>query len=115
MILFLKKFQIIKALIFIPLLFVVLKVKSVEQSNDNPSKNKYCADVKDGKLVVLQEDKMLEAEVTLGNGSRITPEANLIQKDGTTMMLKAGECVDIDGNIIKPTKENVKKEIKKID
>jgi hypothetical protein len=112
MILFLKKLQIIKALIFIPLLFVVLKVKAGEQ---NPSKNKYCVEIKDGKLVVMQEDKIIMEEVTLGNGSRITPEANLIQKDGTAVVLKAGECVDIDGSIIKPTKENVKKEIKKID
>ena len=106
----------IKILFFVPIILLVLHIHALGNNTfDNPSKNKYCVEVRDGKLVVLQEDKIVVAEVTLNNGARLTPEANLIQKDGTSTMLKAGECVDMEGAIEKAPKENSKNVSKKYD
>jgi hypothetical protein len=72
-------------------------------------RNKYCAEVKDGKLTMMHQEKVMVAEVTLENGTRITPDANVIKKDGTKMTLKAGECVDMEGNMVE-LKDKIKKE-----
>jgi len=38
-------------------------------------------------------------EATLDNGIKITTDGYVVKKDGTRTALKAGQCVDKDGNI----------------
>ena len=68
---------------------------------------KYCAEMKDGKLKVMNDENILNADVTLANGTRVTSDAMVIKRDGTKVNLKAGECVDMEGNIM-DEKSNMK-------
>jgi len=83
--------------------------------SNNVWKYKYCAEVKDGKLTMMNEDKIMTADVTLENGTIITTDANIVKKDGTKTALKAGECVDTDGKIVQPSKDKMKKDEPKKD
>src|SRR5438045_1115615 len=71
---------------------------------------KYCASMQDGKLVVMQEGKVLTANATLANGTMITKDGYVVTKDGTRTMLHNGDCVDKDGTIVAPKDQKMKKE-----
>src|SRR5689334_8074378 len=76
-------------------------------------KYKYCATTKNGKVVVMNEGKEMTAEATLDNGIKITPDATVINKDGSKRALTSGECVDNNGNIIRADEQNKKMKEKK--
>jgi hypothetical protein len=89
-------------------------------SNENIESNtvwkyKYCAEMKDGKLTMMNEDKVMTADVTLDNGIIITSDANVVNKDGKKTALKAGECIDTDGKIVEPSKDKMRKDESKKD
>ena len=67
-------------------------------SNKHP--NKYCAKLKDGKLMVMHEGKAIVAEVTLANGTKIQSDGTIVKKDGSVVILKEGECIDHEGKIM---------------
>src|SRR5205823_4448128 len=71
-------------------------------------KYSYCTSMKDGKLIVMNENKELTSDVTLANGAKITTSAILVKNDGSRVALKNDECVDKDGNVVR--KEDMKKE-----
>jgi hypothetical protein len=62
--------------------------------------NKYCAEMQDGKIKVMMDENVLNADVTLANGTRITSDAWVIKRDGSKIGLKAGQCVDLEGNVM---------------
>lgn len=66
----------------------------------------YCAQIKDGILVVMYEGNRIISEVTLDNGTKIRPDGIIIRIDGTRIMLKQGDCIDMEGKI---TEENPNK------
>ena len=55
--------------------------------------------VKNGQTTVLDQD------VTMSNGTKIMTDGTCIKKDGSKMMLKEGQHVDLAGNMI-PMKTN---------
>jgi hypothetical protein len=65
--------------------------------------SKYCAKMKDGKLVVMHNDKTLTSDATLDNGTTIKTDGTILKKDGSTVMLKAGECANMEGKVMKET------------
>ncbi len=56
----------------------------------------------DGKTMMIKDGKMakLESDVYLTNGTKVTPEGMCIDKTGTTMMLKEGDHLDMEGNMV---------------
>jgi hypothetical protein len=77
------------------------------------NRDHYCAKMKEGKLTVMHNDKPLTADATLNNGTTVKMDGTIMKKDGSTVMLKDGECVDLDGKIMKNDNmknENMKKE-----
>jgi len=68
--------------------------------------DKYCAKMKDGKLVVMHQENEMTSATTLTNGVQIQPDGTVTKTDGSKVMLKTGECVDKDGKIME---ENAKK------
>ncbi|MGZ4057605.1 MAG: DUF6799 domain-containing protein [Bacteroidia bacterium] len=67
-------------------------------SDEHP--NKYCAKVKEGKTVVMHNGMTMTADATLANGTQVKTDGTIIKKDGTKTMLKAGQCVDLDGKVM---------------
>src|SRR3954469_8304276 len=61
---------------------------------------KYCAKIKDGKLIVMHQGNAMISDVTLANGTQIKTDGTIITKDGNTLMLKEGECADKDGKVM---------------
>ncbi|MFL5764988.1 MAG: DUF6799 domain-containing protein [Bacteroidia bacterium] len=68
-------------------------------SQDPVMPERYCAELKDGKMTMILDSKPVTAEVALNDGSKLTPGGLLIKKDGTVVALKTGDCVDKEGNI----------------
>lgn len=66
----------------------------------------YCAQMRDGKMIVLFEGKEITGDVFLKNGSTIKPDGTVISKDGVRFSLKEGQCIDQNGLV---TGETMKK------
>lgn len=63
---------------------------------------RYCAKLKDGRVVMVSGQREISNDITLANGTKIKTEGPVVEKkDGTTKTLKEGECVDAQGNIVK--------------
>jgi len=76
------------------------------QADLNDKKNRqYCAELKDGLLVVIADEKIITSDITTDNGTIIQANGNIIQKDGITTVLKDGECIDTQGLIVDRTND----------
>jgi hypothetical protein len=80
--------------------FIAATVLAVNLGNQDPvMPEHYCAELKDGKTIVTQDNKPLTEEVTLNDGSKLTPAGMVIKKEGAVLTLKTGDCIDKEGNI----------------
>lgn len=70
---------------------------AVVQTSGHPAE--YCAQMKDGKMIVLFEGKELSTDVFLKNGTTVKPDGTIITREGVRTNLKEGECIDADGKI----------------
>ena len=68
----------------------------------NQTNVKYCAKLKDGKIMMMQNKNQLTVDVTLANGTTIKTDGTVIKSDNTQTNLKDGECVDNSGDMINP-------------
>ncbi|WP_310394191.1 DUF6799 domain-containing protein [Hymenobacter sp.] len=61
----------------------------------------YCL-MKDGQMLLVENGQMAPMTVTLtmGDGSLCMPDGTCQRKDGTTVMLKEGQSMLMNGNII---------------
>jgi len=57
--------------------------------------------MKDGKLVQMKDGKeiAMTEDVKLGNGTLVHKDGSMDTKDGKKMMLKDGECIDMNGTM----------------
>lgn len=68
---------------------------------------RYCAQMKDGILVVVDDDNQeISSDVKTDNGTVIRSNGNIIKQDGVTTVLKEGECVNIQGVVVRLTNIN---------
>lgn len=68
----------------------------------NPKDDIYCVALrKDYMLVVVNQDKELQADKVLSNGSIIKIDGTVLNKDNSLLLLNFGECVDHTGKQIK--------------
>lgn len=74
-------------------------IAGADVSGQGTWKDKYCASLKDGNIIVLNGKSELVVDITLANGSKITTDGFVVSKDGAKTALKNGDCVDKDGNI----------------
>ncbi|MDQ3109608.1 MAG: hypothetical protein M3R17_06900 [Bacteroidota bacterium] len=58
---------------------------------------RYCAKLRDGKLVIMHEGSVITGDVTLENGTQIKTDGSIVKPDGQAIALKDGECVDKKG------------------
>jgi hypothetical protein len=94
--------------IFFPMALFIAGVMFAGNENDNEKVNKYCAKIKDGKLVVMRNDKVLTSDLLLVDGTKIKMNGIIIQKGGDTTRLKDGECF-INGRILKESAKTEQK------
>jgi hypothetical protein len=59
----------------------------------------YCAQMRDGKMIVLFDGKEITGDAFLKNGSTIKPDGTVITKDGVRFTLKEGQCIDLNGSV----------------
>ena len=71
---------------------------------------KYCAMLKDGKLMLLRENESITADITLKDGSILTTDGAILRKDGTRVLLQNGECVDEQGKVLAKDKKDKKQD-----
>jgi hypothetical protein len=81
-------------LLLLTSLFALQGVFNVNVPQDD---EKYCAKLRDGKLVIMHEGSILTGDVTLKNGTQIKADGSIVKQDGGTIVLKEGECVDQNG------------------
>ena len=71
-------------------------------------KKKDCYLMKDGKVMMMRHGDTamttIDKTATLNNGATITPDGNVKMADGSSIMLKEGQYVDIDGKMGKVKK-----------
>ena len=72
--------------------------------------NNYCAVMEDGILSITHEGSKMGSDVTLSNGTMIKLTGEVILKSGSKLVLKPGDCVDNEGNIIANPDKKVKQE-----
>jgi hypothetical protein len=76
---------------------------SANAGNKNREKNaqihRYCAKLKDGILVMMEDDHEMTVDVTLPNGTQVKTDGSVTRPEGTVVILEEGECVDEGGNI----------------
>ena len=54
-------------------------------------KDKFCAKMKNGRTIVMHNDKELLSDFTASSGVKIKTDGTVIKKDGSTLMLKDGQ------------------------
>jgi uncharacterized protein YdeI (BOF family) len=93
--------------IIILITFCIFSLNAMAQDDSkvqkpNQTNVKYCAKLKDGKIMVVQNKNELTIDVTLANGTTVKTDGTIIKTDGSQIILKNGECIDNSGNLINP-------------
>lgn len=69
-------------------------------------KKDHCMMIK-GKMYMMKDGKktLMDTPMTLSNGTECNPDGTCKMKDGTTMKMKNGDMIDMDGNMMKKRKK----------
>ena len=69
--------------------------------------------LKDGKINLVKGSNItpIESDMTLTNGTVISTNGSVKSSEGTTVLLKEGEKIDLDGKMIMKTDESKKDSI----
>ncbi|MBA3682123.1 MAG: hypothetical protein H0W73_13340 [Bacteroidetes bacterium] len=62
----------------------------------------YCLTVKGDVQLLVQNGKEVTEDIKLKSGDRLSIEGRRRKTDGTEIKLKEGECVNQNGDVIKP-------------
>src|SRR3954471_2410505 len=100
-----------KKLIFLTTACIFAFNTSLKSLDDTGKK--YCAKKKDGKITVMHEGSALKSDATLDNGTMVKTDGTVIKKDGSKVMLKEGECVNMEGKIVMEKSKNMDKNMYK--
>lgn len=85
--------------------------KTQNGQNKQPGMNQCVVSMDNGKVMVLKNGKksMMTKDSTLQNGSMLMANGFVKMKDGTTLQLKQGDCMDVSGKIIPTTTSSIRK------
>ena len=73
----------------------------IAQSLDQGKMNKKdCVMMKNGHLLMMKDGKTMDmpTDIVLENGMSISKNGTVTNADGTTRVMKNGDCVDMNGN-----------------
>lgn len=94
-------------LLVVVLVFISFGATAQDSTGMNPGKKttvsphaegKYCVMLKDGKVVVMLNERIIDHDIVFKDGSKLTPTGDFIKK-GKTTVLKNGDCVDKNGEL----------------
>jgi hypothetical protein len=94
------KKKLLFTILAIALIGIVYGIMMPSDATNAPHGDKYCAKLRDGRIVVSYQGNLITSDVTLENGTIIKPNGTIIKRDSVRLVLKEGECVDLKGNII---------------
>ena len=90
------------------------KTEKMEKKGDKAMdhKMKDCVMMEKGQMTVMKEGKVADmiSDVTLSDGSVVSPNGKVTMKDGSAKMLKDGEGVYMDGTMTKMKMSKMKKD-----
>ena len=92
---------------------ISLSTAAFAQIDSNQINNniRYCAQMKDGIMVVVDEDNHeINSDIRTDNGTVIQSNGNIVKKDGVTTVLKEGECINTQGIVVRLTDKKARKE-----
>lgn len=75
------------------------QIKDTTGNLEQEKNGKYCAILKDGIMMLMKDGVTPTTAVTLRDGSKVTIDGNVLRSDGINIVLKNGECIDMNGNI----------------
>jgi Ni/Co efflux regulator RcnB len=92
------------------------KTKAKGDMKDKPMQSNALRDgimMHGGKLIVMKEGKAstMTEDMTMANGSMVMKDGSVKMKDGSTTMLKNGDHMDMQGNIVHSMGEHDKMEM----
>jgi hypothetical protein len=77
-------------------------LKKDNRKNQEPEKEgQYCLGLKDGLAVLMKDGVAVIDDVVFNDGTKVTRQGMIINKDGTEKILKDGECVNTSVNVAK--------------
>jgi hypothetical protein len=85
----------------LPAIIALISLSTFSGPPLNYISGEYCAKLKDGRLVVIHDETIMTAEVSLKDGVRIKPDGTVMVKDSVRFVLQDGECVDENGKMLK--------------
>ncbi len=85
------------------------------QGQQLQTSGQYCAALRKGEVKVISGNKEITSDVKLASGVKIKTNGTVIKNDGSSTVLKDGQCVNREGNIIKSDKLENKDENRDLD
>ena len=75
--------------------------KGFSQVKSDTNQEKDCCVMKDGKMLKMESGKtmLMEKEITMKNGTVCKPDGECITTDGQKIMMKEGDCMDMNGKV----------------
>ena len=90
-----------KLILVIGVIAISLTATNELSSGFGSDYDKYCAKLKEGKIVLVMQDKSeMNANIKLENGTVVKTDGTVVKADGSQITLKDGECIDRDGNVM---------------
>ena len=77
----------------------LLSLGAVAGNDTRTDDDKYCAEMKDNRLVVVHEGNVITRDVTMSDGTQLLIDGTIVSKDGSRVMLRTGQCMDSNGRI----------------
>lgn len=75
--------------------------KVIQKISPNPNGERYCSELRDfGVIVIVHGGKEIKEDIILASGVTLKLNGVVSIKDGTSFILKNGECIDSLGNLI---------------
>jgi hypothetical protein len=93
------------------LLFVTL-ISSLSVAAGNPDSSSYCAELRDGIMVLTQDGRKISTMVQLADGTQITTDCVIVKRDGTRQPMQDGQCISENGNMVLPVQGKKEKKSK---
>lgn len=92
-----------KKLFFVLFAFFLITGLNAQTKNHSKKANYYCLVVKGEEQILMKDGKeVTKDDVKLKSGDRLSIEGRIRKVDGTEIKLKEGECVNENGEVIKP-------------